>query len=108
MGTDSITTQEEHPLAHFVLEPDPCHPGLFVRRCLGVTGCESCERSTMLEEIYAVWSRDGLSSAIGEAIYALQDGYGIVGHVPPQGYDWSGIRDSSVPAIRAIYALVHV
>ena len=28
-------------------------------------------------------------------IWQRQDGYGIPGHVPSQGYDWSGIRDSS-------------
>ena len=27
--------------------------------------------------------------------WKLQDGYGIAGHTPPQGWDWSGIRDSS-------------
>lgn len=28
-------------------------------------------------------------------IWDLQDGYGEAGFTPPQGYDWSGIRDSS-------------
>src|SRR5581483_10532660 len=27
--------------------------------------------------------------------WKLQDGYGEVGFTPPQGWDWSGIRDSS-------------
>ena len=107
MSTDSITAQEAHSTAHFALEPDPSRPGLFVRQCVGVPGCEPCERSVMLEEIYTAWSRAGMSSALGEAIYALQDGYGAAGHVPPQGYDWSGIRDSSIGAIRAMHALVH-
>lgn len=28
-------------------------------------------------------------------VYSKSDGYGIEGYIPPQGYDWSGIRDSS-------------
>lgn len=35
-----------------------------------------------------------------ETIWSLQDGYGVPGLTPPQGYDWSGIRDSSPAAIR--------
>ena len=34
---------------------------------------------------------------------ALDKGYGVAGYTPPQGFDWSGIRDSSPEAIRAIY-----
>lgn len=30
-----------------------------------------------------------------KAIYGRSDGYGAEGFVPVQGYDWSGIRDSS-------------
>lgn len=29
-----------------------------------------------------------------------QDGYGIRGHTPIQGWDWSGIRDSTPSAFR--------
>lgn len=32
-------------------------------------------------------------------IWKLSDGYGKKGYIPVQGYDWSGIRDSSVEAI---------
>lgn len=39
-----------------------------------------------------------------EAIWALQDGYGQPGFTPPQGWDWSGIRDSSRDARKAMYA----
>jgi hypothetical protein len=35
-------------------------------------------------------------------IWRLQDGYGEAGYVPPQGWDWSGIRDSSALAIQAM------
>jgi hypothetical protein len=37
--------------------------------------------------------------------YALQDGYGRTGYIPPQGYDWSGIRDSSEEAIAKMVKL---
>jgi hypothetical protein len=36
-------------------------------------------------------------------IWALQDGYGRAGYTPVQGYDWSGIRDSSPEAHKAMY-----
>lgn len=32
----------------------------------------------------------------------LQDGYGEPGFTPPQGWDWSGIRDSSSVAKKAM------
>lgn len=34
-------------------------------------------------------------SDLYRAIYAQSDGYGEKGYIPCQGYDWSGIRDSS-------------
>lgn len=36
---------------------------------------------------------------IDAAVWALQDGYGAAGYTPAQGWDWSGIRDSSAPAV---------
>jgi hypothetical protein len=36
-------------------------------------------------------------------IWRIQDGYGEPGLTPPQGIDWSGIRDSSHAAIEAMY-----
>lgn len=44
------------------------------------------------------------SNKIGQRIYDLSDGYGEPGFVPPQGHDWSGIRDSSASAIDAMYS----
>jgi len=32
------------------------------------------------------------------SVYARNDAYGNVGTIPPQGFDWSGIRDSSPEA----------
>ncbi len=34
--------------------------------------------------------------------WELQDGYGEPGFTPPQGYDWSGVRDSTGEAWRAM------
>ena len=36
-------------------------------------------------------------------LWKLQDGYGSRGYVPVQGYDWSGIRDSSYAAKLAMF-----
>lgn len=35
-------------------------------------------------------------------IWMLQDGYGEPGCTPPQGYDWSGIRDSTAATVKAM------
>ena len=35
---------------------------------------------------------------IYQGVWSLTDAYGPVGFVPPQGYDWSGIRDSTEAA----------
>lgn len=42
------------------------------------------------------------ATVLMNASWRLQDGYGIPGFNPPQGWDWSGIRDSSEQAKRAI------
>lgn len=39
-------------------------------------------------------------------IWDHSDGYGEPGYVPAQGYDWSGIRDSSPEAIDAMYEVI--
>lgn len=59
----------------------------------------------MMSEINVAW-RSG-SSELRAAIWALSDGYGEPGYVPEQGYDWSGIRDSSTAAIEAMWKVVH-
>jgi len=38
-------------------------------------------------------------------IWALQDGYGEPGFWPAQGYDWSGIRDSTDAAKNRMFAV---
>ena len=38
--------------------------------------------------------------------WLLQDGYGDPGYTPPQGWDWSGIRDSTDEAMAAMAAEV--
>ena len=37
---------------------------------------------------------------LDSAVWAKQDGYGSPGYTPCQGWDWSGIRDSSKKAVR--------
>lgn len=48
---------------------------------------------------------DSDDHGIGLELYSLQDGYGQKGFVPCQGYDWSGIRDSSEKAIAEMLAV---
>ena len=36
------------------------------------------------------------------SLWHLTDAYGPRGYMPPQGYDWSGFRDSSWSAINAM------
>ena len=51
---------------------------------------------------FSAWLPLSLISAIdwtNRKIWKLSDAYGPPGYVPPQGFDWSGIRDSSEEAI---------
>lgn len=52
-------------------------------------------RKTVLLLLHTYWTND--------AVYDLSDGYGLPGYVPPQGHDWSGVRDSSDEALEAMY-----
>lgn len=38
---------------------------------------------------------ENVQKAIFQKTWSLQDGYGVAGYTPVQGWDWSGIRDSS-------------
>jgi predicted xylose isomerase-like sugar epimerase len=58
-------------------------------------------REERMEYLYKAWQEG--TNEFCEALWDLQDGYGIAGYVPPQGYDWSGIRDSSDAAVEAMY-----
>jgi hypothetical protein len=57
----------------------------------------------MLTCIRDVWYAPGARAAILHNIWNQQDGYGTPGHTPPQGQDWSGIRDSSYAATLKMY-----
>lgn len=49
---------------------------------------------------------DLVRDEIKDRVWATQDGYGTPGFVPAQGWDWSGIRDSSEAAQKEMAALV--
>jgi hypothetical protein len=79
------------------------HPG---GHPLGDCGCDAlegrCERHrAMVGTIHSAYY--GGDSALVREIYSLSDGYGEPGFVPEQGYDWSGIRDSSIGAVEAMF-----
>lgn len=61
--------------------------------------------ASMMGEIREAWEHG--SEVAGEILWSLQDGYGVPGSMPAQGYDWSGIRDSSTSAIEAMHAALH-
>lgn len=65
----------------------------------------NANRAAMMTAIRDAWERG--SNKTCEILYSLQDGYGEQGYIPEQGYDWSGIRDSSGPAVRAMFAAVN-
>ena len=76
---------------------------------LGPCGCDllagRCgKHAAMMQAIYGAWYQP-LSGEPDRrpAIWAASDGYGEPGLVPGQGYDWSGIRDSSIEAVEAMY-----
>jgi hypothetical protein len=57
----------------------------------------------MLKAIHKAWNDVDSSTETLVALWAESDGYGEQGYVPEQGYDWSGIRDSSEGAIRSMW-----
>lgn len=59
-----------------------------------------------LEDIHAFWYGSGITDRQSEEIWSLQDGYGEPGFMPPQGCDWSGIRDSSAGAVDQMHFFV--
>jgi hypothetical protein len=68
-----------------------------------VEGCPGCAVGPMLTAIHKAVYVEG--RFLSET-WALQDGYGEPGCMPPQGWDWSGIRDSSPAAIKRMYDVV--
>ena len=74
---------------------------LFNHHDTDVEGCDHCAVRPLMREIHFRWNNG--TAADRALIWSLQDGYGVAGYTPPQGHDWSGIRDSSPEATRAIY-----
>lgn len=69
----------------------------------GVEGCAGCAVGPMLDVIHRTVYVEG---RLLTETWELQDGYGEPGVMPPQGWDWSGIRDSSPAAIKRMYDLI--
>jgi hypothetical protein len=49
---------------------------------------------------------ESVRNTLDRAVWKLQDGYGEAGYTPVQGWDWSGIRDSSPQAFRNMAVVV--
>jgi hypothetical protein len=67
---------------------DPNGPGFIV---VAEEDCPGCE----------CWT-EGLGVVV-EDLWSYSDGYGGEGYIPEQGYDWSGIRDSSPAAVARMF-----
>lgn len=67
----------------------------------GTAGWHSFSANWKLARIYEA-SDDPVAAL---RIWGLQDGFGEAGFVPPQGWDWSGIRDSSPGAVAMMDAV---
>lgn len=65
---------------------------------------EPTERNEMMVAIHTAYYAGPNDRS--EAIYDESDGYGERGFIPCQGYDWSGIRDSSDEAVVRMYNVV--
>lgn len=55
--------------------------------------------------LFRIDEASGRSDEAARRIWDLQDGYGEPGYTPEQGWDWSGIRDSSPEAVVAMDAV---
>lgn len=70
--------------------------------------CPACAVRLFLTAIYTAVFEGPERHKAAEIAWSLQDGYGATGMTPPQGFDWSGIRDSSPAAVKRIHdALKH-
>lgn len=67
-----------------------------------VPGCPACSQGHMMTAIHEAVFEGGKAQVCWE----LQDGYGVIGGMPGQHFDWSGVRDSSPAAIARMYAAV--
>lgn len=63
--------------------------------------CPRCAVTPLMKKIHAAVF-DSTNHTAASVAWEYQDGYGEAGYEPPQGWDWSGIRDSSPAAIWAI------
>lgn len=64
--------------------------------------CET--HAAMLRDIHEAWTHG--DSGLMMCLWQYSDGYGTPGFVPDQGFDWSGIRDSSTAAIEAMHQVI--
>lgn len=76
--------------------PAECGCSLMDGRCLKHQG--------MMARIYNAWNSG--DPEVQDVIWSMQDGYGEPGFTPGQGYDFSGIRDSSQETVEAMLLAV--
>lgn len=94
----AISAERGRPVPADPWADEPCGCRVFDGRC--------DTHAARMNEIHAAWT-SGSSNTAMLAIWSCSDGYGEPGYVPEQGYDWSGIRDSSPAAVDAMWKAVH-
>jgi hypothetical protein len=99
MSTDTTAL-----LTHFAHSEPAFIDGEFVRP-EPTPGCDHCEAAGYLPEIHAAWTSG--NPVARQMLWSMQDGYGTPGATPPQGMDWSGVRDSTPGTVRAMWVALH-
>jgi hypothetical protein len=67
--------------------------------------CDDCYviSEGWMRDIHAAVFAADADRALVARLWAMQDGYGEAGVTPEQGFDWSGIRDSTPATIEAMW-----
>lgn len=72
----------------------------FMNQMLNDMGFNSEEKRELRRRVLkAAYELARTDDKRNDEIWEAQDGYGSPGYTPPQGWDWSGIRDSSYRAV---------
>lgn len=82
---------------------DPSPASTHLSHDTPIEGCPGCAIRPMLRAIHQAVYVEGRFLV---ETWDLQDGYGEPGVEPPQGWDWSGIRDSSPAAMARMYQAI--
>ena len=75
----------------------------FSKRLFIDNGFDTDDKIALRNEVLAKVYADG---RLWAELWPLTDAYGVEGFIPPQGFDWSGFRDSTYAAILKMSAKI--